>query len=157
VAGRVFAGKVDLTINRLYRYKRAAINKRISAMKKSFIPPLIILAATISACGTDFEWFPKVIDSTPPVISVSGPTFTNSTGHIRLLSVVSLSADEPATIYYTTNSTAADTAFTPIDFESSPVVVFTITTANTILRFFGIDKSPNLNKSDIKTVTILSP
>jgi Chitobiase/beta-hexosaminidase C-terminal domain len=144
-------------MNRLYRYKGAATYKRTSAMKKSFIPPLIILTATISACGMDFEWFPKVTDTTPPVISISGPVFKNSTGHAPTQTAVSFSADEPATIYYTTNSTAAETAFTPIDFESSPVVGFTINTANTILRFFGIDKSSNNNKSDTKTVTILSP
>lgn len=129
----------------------------ISVMKKTFIPPLIILAATISACGSDFEWFPKVVDTTPPVISVSGPIFKNNTGHAQLLSTVSFSADEPATIYYTTNSTAADTAFTPLDFTSTPVVGFTVTAANTILRFFGIDKSANQNKSSTTTVTIVSP
>jgi hypothetical protein len=127
-------------------------------MKKSFIPPVILIAATISACGSiDFEWFPHVTETTPPVLSISGPIFKNSTGHATLLSIVSFSADEPATIYYTTSSSAAETAFTPIDFESSPVVAFAITTANTILRFFGIDKSSNQNKSATTTVTILSP
>jgi hypothetical protein len=127
-------------------------------MKRSYIPALIIVAAALAACGgTDFEWFPKVQDTTPPVVTVSGPVFTNSTGHAALSSTVSFSANEPATIYYTTNSAAADTAFIPIGFSSSPVVGFTLSAANTVLRFFGIDKSPNLNRSETTTITIIAP
>lgn len=127
-------------------------------MKKPYIPALIIMAAVLAACGdTTFEWFPRVTDTTPPVISVSGPVFTNSTGHAAPLSTVSFSANEPATIYYTTNSSAPETAFTPVEFDSSPVTGFTLSAASTILRFFGIDKSANLNRSPTKTVTILSP
>jgi len=127
-------------------------------MKKSYIPALIIMAAALAACGgTDFEWFPKVTDTTPPVVTVSGPVFTNSTGHAALHSNVSLSANEPATIYYTTNSAAADTAFTPVEFSSSPVVAFTLDAATTVLRFFGIDKSSNLNRSETRTITIIAP
>lgn len=127
-------------------------------MNKSFKPGLILLAAALTACGsTDFEWFPKVDDTTPPVVSLSGLTFRNSTGHAPLLSTVSFSANEPATIYYTTNSSADVSAFTSVDFSSTPVPGFTLTTATNILRFFGIDKSPNLNKSTVQTVTIISP
>jgi chitobiase/beta-hexosaminidase-like protein len=125
-------------------------------MKKSYIPATIILAAALAACGgTDFEWFPPVTDTSPPVVTVSGPVFTNSTGHAALNSTVSFSANEPATIYYTTNSSAAETAFTPIEFSSAPVLGFTLSAANTALRFFGIDKSSN--KSTTRAVTILSP
>jgi len=127
-------------------------------MKKSYIPALIIMAAALAACGgTDFEWFPSVTDTTPPVVTVSGPVFTNSTGHAALPSTVSFSANEPATIFYTTNSSAAEAAFTPIEFSSSPVAGFTLSAANTILRFFGIDKSANLNRSTTQTITIVSP
>ncbi len=128
-------------------------------MNKSLKPGLILLAAALTACGsTDFEWFPKVNDTTPPVISLTGPTFRNNSGHATLnTTVVSFSADEPAMIYYTTSATAAESAFTSLDFSTTPVVGFTITAANTILRFFGIDKSPNLNKSTVQSVTIISP
>ena len=125
-------------------------------MKKSYIPAAIILATALAACGgTDFEWFPRVEDTTPPVVAVSGPVFTNSTGHAALTSNVSFTANEPATIFYTTNTSAPDTAFASVEFSSGPVVGFTISAANTILRFFGIDKANN--RSTTQTVTIISP
>jgi len=127
-------------------------------MKKSHIPALILMAAVLAACGgTDFEWFPKVQDTTPPVVTITGPVFTNSTGHAALHSTVSFSANEPATIYYTTNSAAAEAAFTPVEFSASPVVAFTLDAATTVLRFFGIDKSSNLNRSTTRSVTIIAP
>jgi len=133
-------------------------------MKKSYITALIIVAAALAACGgTDFEWFPKVEDTTPPVVTatISNTTFLNSsssTVHASSLpATVTFSADEPATIYYTTNGSDPSTTSPSLEFSATPVQGPGISVTNTVLKFFGIDKSKNLNKSTTKTVTIVSP
>jgi hypothetical protein len=133
-------------------------------MKKSYIPALIIMAAALAACGgTDFEWFPKVTDTTPPVVvaTISNATFRNTssaTAHVSSLpATVTFSADESATIYYTTNGSDPLITSPSIEFSSAPVPGPGISVTNTILKFFGIDKSANLNRSTTQTITIVSP
>jgi hypothetical protein len=132
-------------------------------MKDIRIPSMIILAAALAACGGDFEWFPKVTDTTPPVIiaTISSSTFQNassSTVHTSALPAsVTFSANEPATIYYTTNNSEPTTASASVEFSSAPVSGPSISVTNTVLKFFGIDKSENKNTSATKTITILSP
>lgn len=127
-------------------------------MKKFYAPLLILAVATISACGSNFEWFPKVPDTTPPVITatINGKTiFNNSTTHVTTLPVsVVFSTTETATIYYTTNGNDPTTASTAIS-VSNPVNGPSITVTNTILKFFGIDKSSN--SSTIISGIIKSP
>lgn len=134
-------------------------------MKKSYIPALIIMAAALAACGgTDFEWFPPVTDTSPPIITatISNVTFQNNstaaTVHTSALpATVTFSADEPATIYYTTNGNDPSTTSPSIEYSSSPVAGPGISVTKTILKFFGIDKATNLNKSATRTITIVSP
>lgn len=134
-------------------------------MKKSYIPALIMMTAALAACGdTTFEWFPRVTDTTPPniVVTVSNTTFQNNStaATVRTSSLpatVTFSANEPATIYYTTNSTDPTTSSASVEFSSGPVSGPGISVTKTVLKFFGIDKSENKNKSDIKTITVVSP
>ena len=127
-------------------------------MKKFCTPLLILTAATISACGSNFEWFPKVPDTTPPDITatISGKTiFNNSTTHVTTLPAsVTFSSTEAATIFYTTNGSDPTTSSASIT-VSSPVNGPTITVTDTILKFFGIDKSSN--SSTIVSGIIKSP
>jgi hypothetical protein len=129
-------------------------------MRRLYTPALILTAAALSACGSNFEWFPKVADTTPPVITatVGGNTFTNnSTTHVSSLpAIVTFTSNEAATIYYTTNGSEPTTSSTAVDATSS-VVGPTITLTNTVLKFFGIDKSANKNSSAIQSGTIKSP
>lgn len=129
-------------------------------MKKFRTPLLILAASTISACGNNFEWFPKVPDTTPPVITatISGKTiFHNSTTHVTSLPAsIIFSSTEAATIYYTTNGNEPTTSSTSIEI-SSPGVGPLITATATVLKFFGIDHSPNKNSSTIISGIIKSP
>jgi hypothetical protein len=128
-------------------------------MKKFRTPLLILTAATLAACGSNFEWFPKVADTAAPVITatISGKTiFNNSTTHVTLPADVIFSASEAATIYYTTNGTNPTTASASIDYPAQ-VTGPSITVTDTILKFFGIDKSSNKNSSAIVSGTIKSP
>lgn len=125
---------------------------------------ILIVAAplVITACGSNFEWFPKVADTTPPTVTakISGiQIFNNSSTHVTSLPAnVIFYTDEAATIYYTTNGNDPT--------ESSPSVVISsaagatgpsITATSTILKFFGIDTSTNKNRSTTQTGTIKSP
>jgi hypothetical protein len=130
-------------------------------MKKFCAPILILAAAGLSACGSNFEWFPKVADTTPPVITatVGNSAFSNnSTTHVSSLPAsVSFTSNEAATIYYTTNGSDPTTSSPAVDAGTSPVAGPTITLTNTVLKFFGIDKSSNKNSSTIHSGTIRSP
>ncbi|NJD90250.1 MAG: hypothetical protein FIA91_01830 [Geobacter sp.] len=129
-------------------------------MKKFRTPLLILTAATLAACGSNFEWFPKVEDTAAPVITatISGKTiFNNSTTHVSTLPAnVTFSATEAATIYYTTNGTDPTTASASIAYPAQ-VTGPSITLTDTILKFFGIDKSASKNSSTISSGTIKSP
>lgn len=130
-------------------------------MKRVSMPAIVILSATLAACGsTDFEWFPKVDDATAPTViaTIGGNAlFNNASTHVTLPAAVVFSATEPAIIYYTTNGSDPTTASPSVDFVTSPVAGPSISITNTILKFFGIDKSPKLNKSEIQKATIFSP
>jgi chitobiase/beta-hexosaminidase-like protein len=134
-------------------------------MKKSYIPAVIMMTTALAACGgTDFEWFPRVVDTTPPVVlaTISNTTFQNNssaaTVHASPLpATVTFSVNEPATIYYTTNGTDPSTTSPSLEFSSTPVQGPEIPVTRTILKFFGIDKSTSQNKSTTKTITIVSP
>lgn len=141
-------------------------------MKLEKMIPAMALVLTLAACGgSDFEWFPNdysQIDNTPPAVSasVSGkPLFNNGTTHLTSLTPppnVIFFSNEKATIYYTTNgSEPTDQLPTP-----SPSVEITENNtsatgpaiiADTVLRFFGIDKSANKNRSAKIITTIKSP
>lgn len=125
---------------------------------------IFAIAGTISACGDDFEWFPSDNDKTAPVISatVAGqPLFNNQTTHVSSLAsaTVAFQSNEVALIYYTTNGTDPTTTSAVVDI-TAPATNFTgpsITATDTILKFFGIDKSINKNPSAIITSIIKSP
>jgi len=104
------------------------------------LPQATTLTATVnrgvrSLEGThpaaDYSWSFTTVDTTPPVTTVSpaGGTYTS-------LQNVTLTANEPATIYYTTNGAAVTTA-SPV--YSGPIQV----TVLTALRFFARDTAGN--------------
>lgn len=130
-------------------------------MNLNKIIPLMATALALSACGSNFEWFPKVEDSTPPAVNatISGKSiFNNQTTHVTSLpATVTFTSSEAATIYYTTNGTEPTTSSTAIDFVSASVSGPSITVTDTILKFFGIDKSAKKNQSATITSTIKMP
>lgn len=122
----------------------------------------IALAATVSACGSDFEWFPDVNDTFAPSItaSIAGKTiFNNRTTHVDSFpATVTFISDEAATIYYTTNGSNPSTASPSI--VASKNISATgpaITVTNTVLKFFGIDTAVPGNPSTVQSATIVSP
>ncbi len=128
-------------------------------MKKLSISLYIILAATLSACG-DFEWFPKVPDSTAPNVTAyieNKQIFANRSTHVTTLpSTVTFYTDEAATIYYTTNNTDPTTSSASVGVSSSSGATGpSITLSGTILKFFGRDQAAN--SSAIQAGTIVSP
>lgn len=130
-------------------------------MNLNKIIPALALTATLSACG-DFEWFPDVEDTFAPGVtaSISGnPLFDNHTTVVNLPATVTFSANEPATIYYTTNGSAPTTSSASVNIPSANTSAQgpAITLTNTVLKFFGIDKSPKLNQSTTVTSYIKSP
>lgn len=130
-------------------------------MKLIKIIPALAIVSTISACG-DFEWFPDVEDTFAPSItaSISGkPLFENRTTVVSLPATVTFSANEPATIYYTTNGAAPSTTSASVNIAAANSAAQgpTISITNTVLKFFGIDKSTRLNQSNTVTTYIKSP
>jgi chitobiase/beta-hexosaminidase-like protein len=127
---------------------------------------LFIKAAVVSitwsllaGCGSSFEWFPEAgtastsstaptttvpaaADNTAPVTTANprGKTFSSSF-------TVALTANEPATIYYTTNG--VDPTTTSVN-GTNTVPNIPISTTTT-LKFFAVDSSGN--KEAIKTET----
>jgi len=130
-------------------------------MKKISIPACILIAATLSACGSDIEWFPDYVDTSPPTVSatVAGKTFSNnSTLHVTTLpESVTFTASEAATIYYTTNGSSPVGSANTINLAAagSSTVSNLITATNTVLKFFGIDSAGN--SSATISGTVVSP
>lgn len=113
-------------------------------MKKISIPACIFIAATLSACGSDFEWFPDYIDDVPPLVtgSVGGINFSNNTTIYPILpNTASLIGTDlvsmPVTIYYTTNGS------TPTTSSNLYSQSFTVADNTWTLVFFGKDKVGN--------------
>lgn len=113
-------------------------------MKKVSIPACILVAAALSACGSDIEWFPDYIDEVPPVVtgSVGGINFSNNTTiYPSLPNTASLVGtdlvSEPVTIYYTTNGS------TPTTSSNLYSQSFTVADNTWTLIFFGRDKVGN--------------
>jgi len=127
--------------------------------------PLMALAATIAACGQpdNFEWFPDVDDTFAPSVSanVAGLSiFNNRTTHVSTLpQTVTFSANEPATIFYTTNGSEPTSTSPSVNITSGNASATgpSISITNTVLKFFGIDKATAPNQSPTVTGTIKSP
>lgn len=131
-------------------------------MKLGKLIPALALVSTLAACGDDFEWFPDVEDTFAPSVtaSISGnPLFENRTTLVSLPATVVFSANEPATIYYTTNGAVPSTSSASVNITSANTSTPgpSISLTNTVLKFFGIDKSPKLNQSNTVTTYIKSP
>lgn len=128
-------------------------------MKTIKILFIMIIAAAVSACGSNFEWFPKVTDTTGPTVTatVGGKTFTNnSTTHVTALPAsVTFFTTEAATIYYTTNGNTPTTSSTAVVTTANTAAGPSISVTDTVLKFFGIDSSSNA--SAIQSGTIKSP
>jgi hypothetical protein len=130
-------------------------------MKKISIPLCILVAAALSACGSDFELFPDYVDTSPPTISatVAGKSFSNnSTVHVtNLPASVIFTSSEAATIYYTTNGNSPTSTSNSINLTAagSSTVSALITATNTVLKFFGIDNAGN--ESNTISGTVVSP
>jgi len=129
-------------------------------MKNIFIAALILTAATLSACGSDFEWFPEYNDSTAPKItaSISGTTsFSNNTTHVSAFpATVTFISNEAATIYYTTNGSDPTIASSSVTASANTVITGpSMTVTANILKFFGVDTLSNA--SSIQRTTVVSP
>lgn len=96
----------------------------------------------VDSTPASFSWTVILSDTTPPTVTASPPggTYTSAQS-------VTLSANEPATIYYTTNGSTPTTS-SPV--YSSPISVSTTTT----LKFFGRDAAGNSSPVSTQTYTI---
>jgi len=86
-----------------------------------------------------------IADTTPPITTVnpSGGTYTSTQS-------ITLTPDEPATIYYTTDGTTPDTT----------AVVYTgpfLIAIDTTLKFFGVDTAGNQEAVQTEIYTITTP
>ena len=136
------------------------IFKRNHEMKKISNVAFLLIAAALSACGSNFEWFPDYIDSTAPTItaSISGTTsFSNNTTHVSALpATVTFISNEAATIYYTTNGSDPTIASSSVAASANTSTTGpSITITDTILKFFGVDTLSNA--SSIQRNTIVTP
>ena len=130
-------------------------------MKKLSNAALLLAAAALSACGgSTFELFPDYKDNSAPTVTASIANFTsfrNNTTHVSALpAAVTFTADEAATIYYTTNGANPTTASPSVTAsKNTPISGPSITITSTILKFFGVDTLSNA--SSIQRNTIVSP
>jgi hypothetical protein len=129
-------------------------------MKKISNVAFLLVAAALSACGSNLEFFPDYIDSTAPAItaSISGTTsFSNNTTHVSALpATVTFISNEAATIYYTTNGSDPTTASSSVAASANtPISGPSITISSTVLKFFGVDTLANA--SSIQRNTIVTP
>jgi len=130
-------------------------------MKKLSNTALLLAAAALSACGgSTFELFPDYKDTSGPTVtaSIAGTTsFRNNTTHVSTLpAAVTFTADEAATIYYTTNGSDPTVASSSITASANtPTSGPSITITSTILKFFGVDSLANA--SSITRTTVVSP
>ena len=129
-------------------------------MKKISNVAFLLIAATLSACGSNFEWFPSYVDTSAPTItaSISGTTsFSNNTTHVSALpATVTFISNEAATIYYTTNGSDPTIASSSVAASANTSTTGpSITVTDTILKFFGVDTLSNA--SSIQRNTIVTP
>jgi hypothetical protein len=118
------------------------------------------VALTLAACGSNFEWFPTVTDTAAPTVTATAngnKLFSNRTTHFTPPLVVRFSASEPATIYFTTSGSEPSTASPSVEYSTSGVDGPSITATDTILKFFGIDKSTKKNQSATQTHFFKTP
>ena len=127
-------------------------------LPKMLAIPAVILA--LAACG-NFEWFPKTVDTTPPNVTASilgKAPFTNTTTHVSAFpATVVFAANEPATIYFTTDNSSPSTSSPSVIIASTVGVNGPTIISNTILKYFGIDATPQKNQSATQIVNIKSP
>jgi len=133
-------------------------------MKNIYIAVCLLMAAALSACGSNFEWFPSYTDTSPPnvsaILSNNSSLSNGRTVHVASLPAsVTFTSSEAATVYYTTNGNAPTGSPNTISFTAagSATVSNLITATNTVLKFFGIDTANPGNASAIQSVTISSP
>ena len=88
------------------------------------------------------QWYNEVNDTIPPTASATPAGGTYSTTQ-----TVTLTANEPATIYYTTNGSTPTTSSTQY---SAPIVIG----ATTVLKFFAVDTAGNPSGMYTATYTI---
>lgn len=139
-------------------------------MKNKVTVLLFALTCTLAACGSNFEWFPDAPDTTKPTVSVTiggQSVFTNnsSSSTTTVTATVSsfpaavvFSANEPALVYYTFDGADPTTASTFVDIPvaDGQVAGPSITANNTTLKFFGIDKADEKNRSTIQRILVQS-
>jgi chitobiase/beta-hexosaminidase-like protein len=102
---------------------------------------------TITAGGTPIPVTVELTEAVPPVTTASLPS-----GPVDLNQVVTLHANEPATIFYTTNGSDPSTPGSPSGLVNADVPI-TIS-ADTTLKFFAIDTAGNQEATNTKTYTI---
>jgi len=132
------------------------------ALKPIKAAVISIVLSLLAGCGSNFEWFPDAgtsstssttatttvpaaADKTAPVTTANpaGKTFSNDFA-------VTLTANEPATIYYTTSGADPTTA-SAHGVNTVPNIPISVTT---ILKFFAVDSSGNQETIKTETYTI---
>jgi len=129
-------------------------------MKKLSNTAVLLAAAVLSACGgSTFELFPDFKDTSGPTVTASIANFTsfrNSTTHVSSFpAAVTFTADEAATIYYTTNNSDPTTASPSITASANTPISGPSITVSSVLKFFGVDSLANA--SSITRTTVVSP
>ena len=104
--------------------------------------------------GQGIRWTNRIIDSGSSGYTVTGTDFTAptvqaspNTGTYNTVQSVTLTADEPTTIYYTTNGTEPTSSSTQY---TGPININTTTT----LKFMAIDTAGNQGTTQTETYTI---
>jgi len=122
---------------------------------------ILISMSLFAGCGSDFEWLPEAstasTSATPPATTVTAadntaPVTTADPGSKTFSSsfTVTLTANEPATIYYTTSGVDPTTG-SAHGANTVPNIPISV---STILKFFAVDSSGNQETIKTETYTI---